>query len=90
VHVAGDSSAGSAALSWTPPSTDTDGAPVTGLAGYRIYVGTDPSDLTLRGGTDSTTFIVSGLGLGTYYFAVTAYNFYGEESAKSNIGSKTF
>jgi hypothetical protein len=72
---------------------DTDGSPVTGLAGYHVYVGTDAANLTLRGGVsepDTKTFEVTGLGPGTYYFAVTAYNEYGEESAMSNLGTKTF
>ncbi len=79
-------------LSWTAPTTNTDGAAITGLAGYRVYVGTDPNDLSLRGGVSgfsSTTFAVIGLAPGTYYFAVTAYNLSGKESAKSNLGSKT-
>jgi hypothetical protein len=93
VQVTGDSTTGNASLSWTAPTTDTDGVPVTGLSGYRIYVGRDTTNMELRGGTsgaDSTTFLVSGLGKGTYYFAVTAYNYDGAESAKSNIGSKSF
>lgn len=72
---------------------DTDGSPVTALAGYHVYVGTDTADLYLRGGVDepgTTSFEVTGLARGTYFFAVTAYNEYGEESEKSNIGSKTF
>jgi hypothetical protein len=93
VQVDGSSAAGSALLSWNAPSLDTDGSPVTGLAGFHVYAGTDAANLSLRGGVsdaETTTFEVSGLGPGTYYFAVTAYNQYGEESAKSNIGSKTF
>jgi hypothetical protein len=87
------SGSGSALLSWSAPTTDSDGAPVTGLAGYHIYVGTDPNSLSLRGGVGdaaTTTFTVSNLATGTYYFAVTAYNASGQESAFSNIGSKTF
>ncbi len=84
---------GSALLSWSAPTTDTDGEPVTGLAGYHVYMGSDPGDLSLRAGVSgaaSTTFEVSGLASGTYYFAVTAYNESGIESEMSNIGSKTF
>jgi hypothetical protein len=87
------SGTGSAFLSWSAPSTDTHGGPVSGLAGYHIYAGSDPDNLSMRGGVsgaDSTTFKVSGLGPGTYYFAVTAYDEHGGESAKSNIGRKTF
>jgi hypothetical protein len=93
VQVSPNSSAGgSASLSWTAPTTNSDGTAVTGLAGYRIYVGTDPANLSLRGGisgSQATTFEVLGLAPATYYFAVSAYNESGEESAKSNIGIKT-
>ena len=50
------------------------------------------ASLSLRGGVDeagTTSFEVTGLGPGTYFFAVTAYNAYGQESEKSNMGSKT-
>ena len=89
---AAGAASGSVTLSWSAPTTDTDGEPVAGLAGYRIYMGADPSDLALRAGVSgaaSTSFEVSGLAPGTYYFAVTAYNDSGTESEKSNIGSKT-
>jgi hypothetical protein len=59
-----------------------------------VYVGKDPASLTRWGsvsGPQSTTFEVDGLATpGTYYFAVTAYNRLGTESAKSNIARKTF
>ena len=35
------------------------------------------------------SYVVGNLGTGTYYFAITAYNSAGAESAMSNIGSKT-
>lgn len=31
---------GSATLSWTPPTKNTDGSRLTDLAGYKIYYGT--------------------------------------------------
>jgi hypothetical protein len=84
---------GTASLTWDAPLTDTNGTPIVGLAGYHIYAGTDPDDLTLKGGVSgaaATSFEIMGLPAGTYYFAVTAYNVYGDESVKSNIDSKTF
>lgn len=87
------SGTGSAMLTWDAPTTDTDGTPIVGLAGYHIFMGTDPNNLSLRGGVNgaqSTSFEVSGIGPGTFYFAVTAFNEDGEESAKSNLGNKTF
>ena len=42
---ASGSSSGSATLSWTPPTTNTNGTSLTNLAGYRIYYGTSSSSL---------------------------------------------
>jgi hypothetical protein len=84
---------GIATLSWTQPTENTDGSPLTDLAGYHIYYGTDSSNFTQVidiVGPTSTSHVIRGLHTGTYYFAVTAYNGFGIESAKSNIASKTF
>lgn len=83
---------GSAALSWTPPTNNEDGTPIAGLTGYHIYYSTDPSSFDNAvdvAGASSTTYTVSGLAPGTYYFAVAAYNSDGVESSMSNIGNKT-
>ncbi len=68
----------SAAVSWDPsPSLD--------VAGYRIHYGTATQGYTqsLETGT-ALRGVVSGLELGrTYYFAVTAYGFFGQESDPS-------
>ncbi len=83
---------GAATLSWLPPTTDTDGAPLTNLAGYRIHYGTDAALLT-----DSITvtnpgtaaYVVGNLSPGTWYFSVTAFNTSNVESNFSNVVSKT-
>jgi hypothetical protein len=85
------SSAGTATLEWIPPVTTTDGATLTNLAGYRIYYGTDVTKLVQR--IDVTnpglaTYVVEGLPPATYYFAVTAVDARGAESARSNAGRK--
>jgi hypothetical protein len=36
-----------------------------------------------------TSYLVSNLAPGTYYFGVTAYNTDGTQSTLSNVGSKT-
>jgi hypothetical protein len=86
----GPGATGSATLMWTPPSTNTDGTPVA-LASFNVYSGTSPASLayaaTAAGNT--TSYAVTGLPAGTYYFAVTAVSTTGAESAMSNIGSKT-
>ena len=83
---------GSATLSWTPPTENTDGTPVTDLAGYHIYYGTTEgawtSTITVLEATE-TSYVVSGLAPGTYYFTVVAFNTAGDDSPESNVASKT-
>jgi hypothetical protein len=80
---------GTADLSWVAPTTNEDGSSLT-LASFNIYSGTSPSNLQKIAsvGAGQTTFTVTGLAAGTYYFAVTAVSDTGAESAFSNIGSK--
>lgn len=80
---------GSAVLSWSPPTTNTDGSPVS-VTGFNIYVGTSPSNLqaVLMVGALETTTVLNGLTPGTYFFAVTALSSTGAESSFSNIESK--
>jgi hypothetical protein len=84
---------GTATLSWTPPTENTDGSPLTDLAGYNLYWGTESgtysSAVTLNG-TGVTSYVVENLLSGaTYYFAITAFNGEGMESSFSNEASKT-
>ena len=83
---------GSATLSWTPPTTNTDGSPLTNLAGYRVYWGTSPggftSSVTLNN-AGLASYVIDSLAPATYYFAVTALSSTGVESALSNTASKT-
>jgi hypothetical protein len=82
---------GSALLTWNPPTQNTDGSPLTNLAGYRIYWG-------LNAGSYANSVTVNNPGLATYivdqltpahwYFAVTALSATGAESPYSNVGSK--
>jgi hypothetical protein len=84
--------AGSATLSWTPPTENTDGTPITNLAGYHIYYGASASAMTSTitvANATETSYVVGGLAPGTYYFAVVAYNSAGMDSSQSNVGSKT-
>jgi hypothetical protein len=83
---------GSATLSWIPPTTNTDGSPLTNLAGYRIYWGTTqgtyPNSATLSN-PGLTSYVVGSLTPGTYYFVATAVNTIGIESTFSTVASKT-
>jgi hypothetical protein len=81
---------GSATLSWTPPTTNTDDSALVDLAGYRIKYGTSPGsypniiDVTNEG---LTTYVVENLSANTYYFVMTAYNVSNVESENSNEAS---
>jgi hypothetical protein len=82
---------GSATLSWTPPTQNTDGTALTDLAGYNIYWGTTqgsyPNSLPVP--ANVTSFVVPDLVPGTYFFVATALNTAGTESAFSAPTSKT-
>ena len=83
---------GSATLSWSVPTQNTDGSALKNLAGYRIYYGTNPVSLTqVVTITDvgTTSYQITGLSRGTWYFGIKAYTSAGAESSLSNIGSKT-
>lgn len=82
---------GSATLSWTPPTTNTDGSPLTNLAGYRVYWGPGAGNYTSSATLNNpglTAYVVGNLAPGTYYFAVKAVNSAGTESQFSNVASK--
>lgn len=83
---------GSATLTWVPPVTNSDGSPLTNLAGYRVQYGTSSTSLSqtkdITGATTLSTTI-DGLTSGTWYFAVRAYSSTGSISDLSNTGSKT-
>lgn len=77
---------GTVTLYWTAPTRNTDGSPLTDLAGYNIYYGTRPGDYRSSIHLDNpglTTYVVEYLQPDTYYFAMTAINSSGAESAFS-------
>jgi len=85
-------STGSATLSWTPPTRNTDGSTLTNLAGYRIYWGPTAGNYTSSTTLNTaglTSYVVENLAPGTYYFAVSALSSSGVESALSNSATKT-
>ena len=84
-------SVGAATVEWLAPQTATDGSTLTNLAGYRIYYGTDVTRMTRKIEVKNAgvlTYVIEGLTPATYYFAVTAINVHGQESARSNAGRK--
>jgi len=83
----------SATLDWDAPTTNSDGSPLTNLAGYRIYYGTSKANLNHTitvPHVGITTYVVNSLGAGTYYFAILAYNTAGVQSNLSNIVPSVF
>ncbi|MBV9696234.1 MAG: putative Ig domain-containing protein [Gammaproteobacteria bacterium] len=91
VSAAGSAGTGSATLNWVDPSKNTNGTTLTNFAGIRIYYGTSSGSLTNMiqvADTSTTSYTISNLTSGTWYFAATAYNTAGVESAKSSIDSK--
>lgn len=82
---------GSATLSWTPPTRNTNGTALTNLAGYRIYYGTSPSNLSRTVTVNNaglTRYVISDLSAATWYFSIRAYTSGGVESSNSNNVSK--
>lgn len=83
---------GSATLSWLMPTHNTNGSPLTDLAGVRIYYGTSESNLSQNvqlSGASTTSYTLSGLAAGTWYFGAEAYTTTGQQSALSPLVNKT-
>lgn len=82
--------AGSATLSWIPPTQNVDGSPLTDLAGYRVVWGTVNALTNVIDvpGAGITSYVVQGLKTGSWSFAVRAYTAAGAESQNSNTASK--
>lgn len=92
IDVTAAASTGSATLTWEAPEENTNGSPLTDLAGYTIYYGTNSSELTdtIRiANASETTYVVNNLSAGTYYFSVAADASDGTQSTPSSLGSKT-
>jgi Putative Ig domain len=83
---------GSATLSWVAPTENTNGTPLTNLAGYRIYYGTSATAMTQSMQVTNpgiVTYQVSNLSPATWYFSIRAYTSANVESDASTVASKT-
>lgn len=83
---------GSALISWTPPTQNTDGSTLTNLAGFRLYYGQTSTQLSSTVELQNAglaSYLVSNLGSGVWYFAVRSFSSGGAESVQSNVASKT-
>ena len=87
-----ESANGTATMSWTPPTTRTDGSPLTNLAGFRLRygnsVGNYSNTITIPN-PGVTTYLVENLARGTYYFVIAAYDSDGIESSNTSPLSAT-
>jgi Putative Ig domain len=82
---------GSATVSITPPADNTNGTAAS-IAGVTIYYGTSASSLNQSvqvPTTTATTYTISNLAVGTWYFGGVAYTSAGTESAMSQVVSAT-
>jgi len=84
-------STGSASLSWTAPTTNTDGSALTTLSGYRLAYGQSATSMNQSVQITNpglTSYTVSNLATGTWYFALYAQSSTGTESNPSNTANK--
>lgn len=80
-----------AVVRWTRPTANTDGTPLTNLAGYRVRYGTNQNDLTesaLINDPATLTWTSATLAPGTWYFTVRSFNTLGLEGADGILVSK--
>jgi Putative Ig domain len=73
-------------LSWQAPTENSDGSPLVDLKGYKVFYGLASKSYT--GSVDLpnpglTMYVVQNLAMGTYYFAIGAYNAAGQLSSMS-------
>lgn len=90
-QIQGPPAPGLAALNWTAPTQNTNGTPLTDLAGFRLYQGTTNPPTTRVGeqiGATTTARNIGGLPPGVHWFGLTAVNAGGVESEMA-VGSKT-
>jgi hypothetical protein len=84
---------GSVTVSWVPPTQNTNGTPVTGLSGFRVYYGTASrqyAQSVLVSSPSLRSLVVEGLSPGTtWYFGVKSVSSTGVESEYSNEAVKT-
>lgn len=84
---------GTAKATWTAPTQNTDGSALTNLAGFKLFYATSLAALpnaspVLINNKLTTTYDVTGLGAGTWYFGLKAFSSTGVDSVMSNTASK--
>ncbi|HEX4674813.1 MAG TPA: fibronectin type III domain-containing protein [Steroidobacteraceae bacterium] len=79
-------------LGWVAPTENSNGTPITDLAGYKIHYGTTSENYTKVVAVSNPSlsrYVLDSLASGTYFFAITAYNSKGIESTLSGEISAT-
>ena len=90
VAVTGSASTAKAIIEWVPPTENTNGTPLTDLAGVRIYYGTSAASLShvvQISSTTETTYTIGNLSAGTWYVGGVSYTTTGAQSAMSRVVS---
>jgi hypothetical protein len=85
-------SSGTASLTWTPVTKNTNGTVLGNLAGYRVHYGTSANSMNTvvtLANPSLTNYLVTNLSSGTWYFGISAYTKSGMEGSLSNVGHKT-
>jgi len=79
-------SSGTVQLVWDAPTANADGSsPVVDLAGYTLHYGQLAGALTETANAGTLTSLELELDFGTWFFAVSARDIWGNESELSNI-----
>jgi hypothetical protein len=84
---------GTVTVDWTPPTENTDGTVLSDLKGYRVHYGTTADNLEQSAEVANaglTSYVVTNLSSGTWFFGVSAYSTTGVESVLSGVVSQTF
>ncbi len=82
---------GSAVVTWSRPNENTDGSPLTNLAGYVLYYGTGfPVPFSaIYLDANATALEIQNLAPGNWYFQIESVNTEGMPSELSPTVSKT-
>jgi large repetitive protein len=86
------SSNGTATLDWTSVTQNSNGTALSNLAGYQIHYGTSANNLSQTVQITNptvTSYVITNLAAGTWYFGVAAYTSSGMVGTLSNVGQKT-
>jgi hypothetical protein len=85
---------GSMSLSWSAPTTRTDGSSLnlSEISGYQIYVGSSRSNLQMVVDVNQghlSSYTIDNMDVGDYYVAIAVYDRNGNSSDLSNVVQKS-